>query len=143
MLPPPPVPCPSLHLTAIYAPPSSPGPCIDTTIHPPLPPPGHTTTVRAFAELAFAAADMPLAWRGEGLDEVGYITTGPLAGKEVVKISDKYFRPAEVDLLLGDPSKARDKLGWNPNQTSLEDLAKEMVAADLTMAANPSAYKGY
>ena len=99
--------------------------------------------MRAFAELAFAAADMPLAWRGEGLDEVGYITTGPLAGKEVVKISDKYFRPAEVDLLLGDPSKARDKLGWNPNQTSLEDLAKEMVAADLTMAANPSAYKGY
>lgn len=66
-----------------------------------------------------------------GQPQIGAITNGEHAGKVVVKVSPKYFRPAEVDLLLGNPAKAQQKLGWNPRQTSLEDLAKEMVLSDI------------
>ena len=104
---------------------------------------GTTTTVREFAELTFAEVGLPISWSGAGVQEVAQVASGERAGEVVVRISEKYFRPAEVDLLLGDPSKARARLGWNPAQTSLQQLVQEMVAADLDMAANPTAYLKY
>jgi len=101
---------------------------------------GKTTTVRRFCELAFAHAGMPIAWSGEGIAEVGTVTAGHRTGQVVVRISERYFRPAEVDLLLGDPTKAKQVLGWNPASTTLEQLIQEMVDADLEMAQNPRAY---
>jgi GDPmannose 4,6-dehydratase len=73
---------------------------------------------------------MPIAWEGKGADERGIDTAG---GRPIVAIDPRYFRPAEVDTLLGDPSKARRKLGWEP-QVSFEALISEMVAADLKEA---------
>jgi GDPmannose 4,6-dehydratase len=102
---------------------------------------GITTTVRRFCELAFEAAGLTVEFSGEGVGEVGVVTSeGPLQGKSVVKVDERFFRPAEVELLLGDPSKARKELGWDPSACSLEDLAKEMVEADLEMARDPTAY---
>ena len=68
--------------------------------------------VRSFIELAFKCIDIELSWRGKGVDEVGYSVDK--TGKEVeyVKIDEKYFRPTEVELLIGDPTKAKEKLGW-------------------------------
>ena len=88
---------------------------------------GTTTTVRKFVELSFAEIGRSLEWRGEGVGETGHCTT---TGEELVAIDPRYFRPTEVDLLLGDPTKARDKLGWVHTST-MEDLVREMVAADL------------
>lgn len=68
---------------------------------------------------------------------------GEWDGKVVVGISEKYFRPAEVDLLLGDPKRAREELGWDPSMTPLEKLVEEMVDADLEMASDPRAYIKY
>ncbi|CAL5224100.1 g6729 [Coccomyxa viridis] len=105
---------------------------------------GETTTVRKFAELAFARAGIPIRWEGPpGVTETGVISEGERAGQVVVRISPKYFRPSEVDLLLGDPTKAKTKLGWNPKKTSLQQLVNEMVDADLDMAGNPTAYLKY
>jgi len=102
---------------------------------------GITTTVRRFCELAFAAAGIEVAFSGEGVDEVGVVTSdGPLKGKVVVKVDPIYFRPAEVDLLLGDPSKARKELGWDPCTCKVDDLVTEMVHADIEMARDPTAY---
>jgi GDPmannose 4,6-dehydratase len=102
---------------------------------------GITTTVRRFCELAFAAAGIQVAFSGEGVKETGVVTTeGPLKGKVVVKVDERYFRPAEVELLLGDPSKARKQLGWDPSACGLEDLVTEMVTADIEMARDPTAY---
>mmetsp|Transcript_9530 Transcript_9530/g.25710 ORF Transcript_9530/g.25710 Transcript_9530/m.25710 type:complete len:364 (-) Transcript_9530:357-1448(-) len=101
---------------------------------------GKTATVRQFTELAFSRAGLPIRWQGTGLDEVASILDGPRSGDVVVRVSSRYFRPAEVDILLGDPSKARSVLGWNPRSTSLESLVDEMVNADIEMAKNPSAY---
>jgi GDPmannose 4,6-dehydratase len=86
-----------------------------------------TETVRDFATLAFAAADIELAWQGTGLDERGVDTR---AGKTLVRINPRYHRPAEVDLLIGDASKAREKLNWVA-ETSLESLCRMMVQADM------------
>ena len=72
---------------------------------------------------------MDIKWRGEGVNEEGYDAN---TGKVVVKIDPQYFRPTEVDLLLGDSSKARAKLGWVPT-TSFPDLVKEMVYADIKL----------
>jgi GDPmannose 4,6-dehydratase len=69
-----------------------------------------------------------LEWRGDGVDEKGY---DKATGKALVEVDPKYFRPAEVDQLLGDPSKAKSKLGWNPQKTSFEDLVKIMVRHDM------------
>jgi GDPmannose 4,6-dehydratase len=96
---------------------------------------GITTSVREFIRMAFAEVGVELEFRGEGVDEVGTVrsSTGEHAftvGQEVVKIDPKYFRPTEVDLLIGDPTKAQEKLGWKPQYT-LNTLVKEMVAADL------------
>ena len=86
-----------------------------------------TETVRDFTEMAFKAAGITIDWHGSGLDEVGRNTS---TGETVVKINSQYYRPAEVDLLKGDASKAKQILGWEP-KTSLEDLCSMMVNADL------------
>ena len=80
---------------------------------------------------AFAAAGITIEWQGETgtVDEVGVDTA---TGNTVVRIDTDYFRPTEVDLLLGDPTKAKEKLGWT-SKTSFDDLVKEMVEADLEM----------
>jgi GDPmannose 4,6-dehydratase len=88
---------------------------------------GQTQTVRSFVELAFKAVGEEIAWRGTGVDEVGVEVK---SGKTRVRINPKFFRPAEVELLLGDFTKARTELGWAP-KTSLEDLCGLMVAADI------------
>lgn len=89
---------------------------------------GQTHTVREFAELAFREAGIELAWKGEGISEKG---VDKKTGRVLIEIDPKYFRPTEVEFLLGDPSKAVKKLGWNPNKTAFEDLVKIMVAHDM------------
>ncbi|TDF67703.1 GDP-mannose 4,6-dehydratase [Cupriavidus sp. L7L] len=86
-----------------------------------------TETVRDFVTMAFKAVDIALDWTGEGEGETGVNAT---TGKTVVRVNPKFYRPAEVDLLIGDPAKAKQKLGWEPT-TSLEQLCEMMVAADL------------
>ena len=100
---------------------------------------GEYHTVREFATLAFKEVGIELRWEGEGLNEKGIcaktlnpqLSTLNLEGKALVEVDPKYFRPAEVDQLLGDPSKAKAKLGWNPRKTSFEDLVKIMVDHDM------------
>ena len=91
---------------------------------------GETYSVRKFAEMVFARLDMPLIWQGEGVHEKGIDS---LTGKIVIEIDPKYFRPAEVDLLLGDPAKAKQALNWEP-KTSFEELVNMMVDADVILA---------
>src|SRR6266850_1556155 len=88
---------------------------------------GEARSVREFVELAFAEVGRSIEWRGKGVDETGI---DKKSGKTVVRIDPVYFRPTEVDLLVGDASKAREKLGWKP-KTSFAQLVKEMVASDL------------
>ena len=91
---------------------------------------GETHAVREFVELAFAHVGRPLEWQGSGVDEVGReVKTGTVR----VRIDPRYFRPTEVDLLLGDPSKAHAKLGWK-HTTGFVDLVREMVDYDLRWA---------
>lgn len=91
---------------------------------------GETRTVREFATYAFKHAGIDIKWQGEKLDEKGI---DQKTGKVIVDINPKFFRPAEVDLLLGDPTKAREILGWNPRKTSFEELVKIMVQHDLNL----------
>ena len=98
---------------------------------------GVTTTIRDFATMAFREVDITVAWRGEGANEEGYC---PETGNVLVKIDPRYFRPAEVNTLLGDASKAREKLGWQPT-TTLEELVSEMVAEDLLEAQKEALLK--
>ena len=91
---------------------------------------GETHTVREFCELAFARAGMPLEWRGEGIEEKG---VDAKTGRTLIEVDPRYFRPTEVDLLLGDASKAQRQLGWTP-QTSFRQLVDLMVDADLALA---------
>jgi len=93
---------------------------------------GETHTVRSFCELAFLRAGIPIEWRGEGLEEKGYDARN---GKVVIAIDPRYLRPTEVDLLLGDATKAREVLGWTPT-TTYEKLVELMVDNDLRMAAD-------
>jgi GDPmannose 4,6-dehydratase len=88
---------------------------------------GETYTVRQFVELAFREIGVDILWRGEGVDEVGVDKHADVVR---VRVDPRYFRPAEVELLLGDSSKARLKLGWQP-KTSLSELVKIMVSYDL------------
>ena len=88
---------------------------------------GETHTVREFVEAAFNEVDIKIEWRGEGVNEKGYCTK---TGKLLVDVNPKFFRPAEVDLLLGDPSKAEKILGWK-RKTDFKNLVKIMVNADL------------
>ena len=89
---------------------------------------GEYHTVREFCTLAFKHAGINLQWQGEGIDEKGIDTA---TGKVLVEVDPKYFRPTEVEQLLGDPAKAKEKLGWNPRQTSFEQLVRIMVDADM------------
>ena len=88
---------------------------------------GESHSVREFVELAFAEVGRTIAWRGQGAGEEG---VDAKTGEVLVAIDARYFRPTEVDLLLGDPTKAHQKLGWT-HKMSFRDLVKEMVAADL------------
>ncbi|MDO8288407.1 MAG: GDP-mannose 4,6-dehydratase [Parvibaculum sp.] len=92
---------------------------------------GETHSVREFIELSFAETGSQIVWKGEGVDEVGIDAQ---SGKTVVKIDPRYFRPTEVELLLGDPSKAKQKLGWS-HTTTFPQLVAEMVASDLKAVA--------
>ena len=99
---------------------------------------GRTTTVRDFVRMSFAHVGIELAFRGTGVDETAYVVSCSNPeyqleiGKEVLAIDPRYFRPTEVDLLIGDPSKAKNKLGWVP-QYSLEDLVNDMMASDVEL----------
>ena len=89
---------------------------------------GEYHTVRDFATLAFHHAGIELEWQGEGLNEKGIDRA---TGRVLVEVDPKYFRPAEVEQLLGDPTKAKEKLGWNPHKTSFEELVRIMVEHDM------------
>jgi GDPmannose 4,6-dehydratase len=88
---------------------------------------GEKHSVREFIEKAFAQVNRRIAWRGSGIDEKGIDAR---SGQVLIEIDTRYFRPTEVDLLVGDASKARQRLGWR-HKTSFDDLVKEMVEADL------------
>jgi len=88
---------------------------------------GESHSVREFVEKAFAHIGRAIVWRGSGLDEKGFDKS---SGEALVEIDPRYFRPTEVDALLGHPSKARAKLGWR-HRTSFDELVKEMVDADM------------
>ncbi|OPZ19811.1 MAG: GDP-mannose 4,6-dehydratase [candidate division BRC1 bacterium ADurb.BinA364] len=99
---------------------------------------GEQHSVREFVELAFRQVGIEIEWRGRGLDEVAVATSGlgedrAAADNIVVSVDPRYFRPAEVETLLGDPTKAREKLGWRP-RTTFAELIAEMVQADLEQA---------
>src|SRR5437016_4154701 len=91
---------------------------------------GETRSVREFVEMAFAEVGRSIEWRGKGVEETGIDRK---SGKTVVRIDPTYFRPTEVDELIGDASKARQMLGWKP-KTSFAQLVREMVAGDLEIA---------
>ena len=88
---------------------------------------GRTERVRDFFEMSCKAVDINIDWKGTGVDEVGIDTA---TGKEILKINPEFYRPAEVELLIGNAKKAKEDLGWEAN-TSLEELCKMMVEADL------------
>ena len=96
---------------------------------------GEARSVREMVELAFAQVGRRIEWRGKGVDETG---VDAKSGEIVVKIDKAYFRPTEVDLLVGDASKARQKLGWKPKR-SFAQLVEEMVATDLAEARQDGA----
>lgn len=91
---------------------------------------GQTRTVREFVENAFAKIGVEIAWRGSGIDEIGFDKADDTIR---VEVDSRYFRPTEVDLLLGDPAKAKKKLGWEP-EISFADMVSSMVAEDLIEA---------
>ncbi len=99
---------------------------------------GKTTPVRDFVKMAFGELGVTLEFKGEGIDEKGYVKacTHPdiqlEIGKEVLSVDPKYFRPTEVDLLIGDATKANTKLGWTP-EYDLKDLVKDMMQSDLKL----------
>ncbi|MCB1467995.1 MAG: GDP-mannose 4,6-dehydratase, partial [Rhizobiaceae bacterium] len=91
---------------------------------------GETRSVREFVEIAFDHVGRKIEWRGGGVDELGVDVAD---GRTLVRIDPTYFRPTEVDLLIGDASKANDKLGWKP-QTSFAEMVRDMMNADLDAA---------
>jgi len=94
--------------------------------------------VRDFVRMAFAEIGVTLEFKGEGVNEKGFVKTSTnpsyklAIGKEVVAVDPRYFRPTEVDLLIGDATKAKEKLGWVP-QFTLEELVKDMMQSDLKL----------
>lgn len=107
---------------------------------------GITTTIRDFIKMSFSEIGVELEFRGENENEEGFIIANkgeydlPI-GKVIVKVDQKYYRPTEVDLLIGDPTKANTKLGWKPKY-DLPALIKEMVASDLAIFKKEKFYKG-
>ncbi|QDU91501.1 GDP-mannose 4,6-dehydratase [Pirellulimonas nuda] len=97
---------------------------------------GQTTTVRQFCDWCFEELGMPVHWEGEGVNERGLLSDGRVA----IEVDPQYFRPAEVDLLLGDSSRAQKALGWRP-KVSAEELAKMMVRSDMALAESEAAQK--
>jgi GDPmannose 4,6-dehydratase len=95
---------------------------------------GETHSVREFVEKAFAHVGKRIVWKGTGVDEKGVDAS---SGRVLVAVDSRYFRPTEVDLLIGDPTKARQKLGWR-HEVSFEELVAEMVDADLAVMRPPS-----
>ena len=99
---------------------------------------GKTTTVRDFVRMSFAYAGVELEFKGEGVDEKGYVVSCSNpdyqleTGREIVAVDPQYFRPTEVDLLLGDPTKAETKLGWR-REYRLEELVNDMMQSDLRL----------
>jgi GDPmannose 4,6-dehydratase len=93
---------------------------------------GETHSVRSFAEKAFAETGRRLVWEGSGVEETGRCAE---TGRALVEVDPRYFRPTEVDLLIGDPAKARERLGWR-HATSLDAMIAEMVAGDLKRVAH-------
>ena len=91
---------------------------------------GEMHTVREFATLAFKAAGILIRWEGEGVNEKGICVD---TGKTYIEVDPKYFRPTEVEQLLGDPTKARTELGWNPTKTSFNQLVEIMVDNDIKL----------
>ena len=89
---------------------------------------GEQHSVREFTERAFSEVGINLRWEGEGINERGIDTA---TGRVLVEVDAKYFRPAEVETLLGDPAKAKKLLGWNPSKTSFEELVRIMVRHDV------------
>lgn len=89
---------------------------------------GHMHTVKEFCTLAFAEVGIDILWQGEGINEKG---RDKKSGKVLIEVDPKYFRPAEVQQLIGDPAKAKQLLGWNPQKTTFEELVKLMVQYDL------------
>ena len=98
---------------------------------------GESHSVREFIELAFAQVGRKIVWQGAGDDEVG---VDHVTGLDLVRVDRRYFRPTEVDTLLGDATKARQVLGWRP-ETSFVDLVAEMVKSDLKVVAAESQRK--
>ena len=93
---------------------------------------GETHSVREFVELAFGHIGVKIIWEGEGIHEVGKNAD---TGDVLIRIDERYFRPTEVELLLSDPSKAKEKLGWS-HTTQFADLVKDMVTSDLELIEN-------
>jgi GDPmannose 4,6-dehydratase len=96
---------------------------------------GEAHTVRELVERAFAVVGRKIAWRGQGKDEIG---VDEKTGETLIEIDPNYFRPTEVDYLLGDPSKARRELGWK-HRVSFDELIEEMVKSDLEQLARGGA----
>ena len=98
---------------------------------------GKQYSVRQFIEFGAAELGMDMEWKGEGVDEVGIDRN---TGKQIVSVDPRYFRPTEVETLLGDPTKAKEKLGWIP-KISVDQLVREMVAADYEEAKRDALVK--
>jgi GDPmannose 4,6-dehydratase len=98
-------------------------------------------SVREFVNVAAAELGLTIDWQGEGLDEIGIEKK---SGRTIVRVDPRYFRPTEVETLLGDPSKAKQELGWEPEIT-FEQLVQEMIVEDLKLAERDQivSQKGY
>ena len=94
--------------------------------------------MREFATLAFRRVGINLRWEGEGIDEKGI---DEATGKVLVEVDPRFFRPSDVEELLGDPSKARKILGWNPTSTSFEKLVELMVDSDMKLVKQEAVKK--
>lgn len=99
---------------------------------------GEMHSVREFVELAFKYVGIEIEWTGKGIEEKGI---NKATGEDIVTIDPKFFRPSEVDQLLGDPTKARTLLGWNPTKTSFKELVRIMVDADIKKVAKEDKVK--
>ena len=94
---------------------------------------GESHTVREFCTLSFKEVGIEIEWQGEGIEEKGI---DKKTGKVLIEVDPKFFRPAEVEQLLGDPTKAKTELGWNPRKTSFEELVHIMVQSDFNKVKN-------
>ena len=99
---------------------------------------GECHSVREFAELAFAKIGRTIEWRGKGIDEQGLDAA---TGEQLIAIDPRYFRPTEINRLLGDPTKAREKLGWR-HKTSFAQLVGEMISSDLDAMKRDTKIRG-